>query len=611
MSYGYRWYLVRIVVFWVFLSLGTSNLSEASLSYLANEERYGGSQLIRDVRFVRALVPTSTPVDAAAIQPRIFLPAIVKGSSNPAPIITPSRTPTSRWTATAQPTLASTSVASPTSTKTATPGPSRTSTATRTQIPSLTVTPSPNPTRTSTPTWTAAATFSASQTPNPSATRTLTPPSTFTPSPSPTRTSTPTWTGTSTIPSSPTSSPTAAATLTATQSIPRTGSGHFSLGPGGSDVIPHQIVRAADDRLYIFVYRGDQSRDLMVYRSLNAGFPTSAADFAASTVQQSAVIISVETVYDGARTIFVITNAMDGNLRIQPYDLASFSFRPAKLVAGGLITANTNVGTSGVSAGMAPDGKLHLAYWSGSSQIIHQEYTYNPDTDLLTALGSPTRLDTLGSANHPSLAVSPLDGSVTVAWVSEASVPARILARTRSGAAWGPVETLNTAPVWTSTNFGINIDQGPSLVIAANGTRYLTYIEDFRTSSPFNYGRVHLVVNSGSGWTDVYTGFYSHNPAMAIRANGEVYIIGHGFEFNQSPCTSESDMCFYRQSGPNVWTAELLAAHTATSNFDSSPSVKWSAVGWNRADVIEFIFPEIFGGDYSKSNIHYGWIGTR
>ncbi len=337
-------------------------------------------------------------------------------------------------------------------------------------------------------------------------------------------------------------------------------------------MIPHQIVRSSDDRLYIFAFGGDQSHDLHAYWTTGAGFPSSGASFnGASTTTDAAIIISVETVYDGGNIIHVLTNSTDGVLRDRPFDISTHSYKPAKTIASGLITANTNAGTSGVSAGMDSGGKLHIAYWSANNHITYQAYSYDPAGDILSLADGPTQLDASGSANHPSLAVSPLDQTVSVAWISQPTSTGVILARTLTGGSWGGIETVSTADVWTSPNSGTNIDQGPSLVIDNGGTRRLAYIEDYRLTQPVDYGRVHYVTKSGGGWSDVYAGFYTHDPALALNSSGEIYIIGHGHSLNPAPCQSQDDMCAYQRNASGGWDAKLVAQHTGSNSFELQP----------------------------------------
>src|SRR5947208_7411307 len=97
--------------------------------------------------------------------------------------------------------------------------------------------------------------------------------------------------------------------------------------------------------------------------------------------------------------------------------------------------------------------------------------------------------------------------------LSEFTNPAKILARSRTAAGvWGNEETVSNASVWFSTNFGINVDQGPSLVIDSAGTKHLSYIQNYDSTN--NYGRVHYVRRAinDAAWTDTALSTYSHDP---------------------------------------------------------------------------------------------------
>jgi hypothetical protein len=117
-------------------------------------------------------------------------------------------------------------------------------------------------------------------------------------------------------------------------------------------------------------------------------------------------------------------------------------------------------------------------------------------------LGNFVQVDTAGNANHPSVAISPADNSLIVAWVSEADNPPKIRTRIRaSNGTWGAIQSASIASVWTSTDWGINIDQGPSLIIDPTGTKHLAYIQSFEATVG-DYGRIHYVTDTGSGWVD-------------------------------------------------------------------------------------------------------------
>jgi hypothetical protein len=199
-----------------------------------------------------------------------------------------------------------------------------------------------------------------------------------------------------------------------------------------------------------------------------------------------------------------------------------------------------------------------------------------------------------------------MDNSLTVAWVSEATTPKKILARTRSSnGVWGNVETVSAAPVWTSTYFGINIDQGPSLIISSEGIRHLAYIEDYDNTG--DYGRIHYVVNTGSAWVDDALSAYTHDPALALNSTGDMYIIGHGHpKSHNTMCTSTDDMCTIKKNNNGSWgVPQLFVQHLPSNSFDTSPSIKWSAIGFNRPQTIEFLITSIPTGDYNHPTVYY------
>jgi hypothetical protein len=378
----------------------------------------------------------------------------------------------------------------------------------------------------------------------------------------------------------------------------------FPVGPGGADVIPHQIVRTNNNYLYIFANQ-QSSAVLRVYRTNNPGFPNSASDFAAPiTLTETNDIISVDAIYNGGSIIHVLVNTQSGAVRDYPFDTSTNTFKSAITIAtdGGTVGTVLYVGTSGVSGMMDTTGILHVGYWTNNDHVLHRAYTYDSASNTLTATGAFTQVDTTGSANHPALAISPADNSLTFAWVSESGSTPQILTRTRSSTgSWGNVETASTATVWTSTDNGINIDQGPSLLIDSSGTKRMVYIEEF-DSSIGDYGRIHYVTNSGSGWNDQGLNAFSHDPALAINSAGTLYIIGHGHPLNVS-CTSMDEICTIQKSGSSWGNPVLFASPPSGFSFDASPSVKWSVVGFNRSDVIEFIF---FMTPYDSPTIYYG-----
>ncbi|MEP7136734.1 MAG: hypothetical protein ABI904_17545 [Chloroflexota bacterium] len=378
----------------------------------------------------------------------------------------------------------------------------------------------------------------------------------------------------------------------------------FPVGPGGADVIPHQIVRTNNDYLYIFTSQ-QSSKTLRVYRTSLPGLPNTTSDFAPPIeLNESSEPISVDALYDGGQMIHVLINTQAGEVKDYPFDTVTNTFLPSITLAenGGTVSSGLYIGTCGISGMVDTNGVLHILYWTSNDHILYGAYTYNSAANTLVPNTDFLQVDADGNANHPVLAISPRDGSMTTAWVSQTSDPAQILARTYNHAAgtWSDIEPVSTAPVWVSSDNGINIDQGPSLLIDQAGTKHLTYIEQIDYSVG-DYGRIHYVMNNGSGWVDQGLNAFSHDPVLAINSADRIYIIGHGHPLNPT-CKSMNEICTIQKN--ETWASPTSFAFPPSGfSFDSSPSVKWSIVGFNRPNVIEFIF---FMTPYDNSTVYYG-----
>ncbi len=392
------------------------------------------------------------------------------------------------------------------------------------------------------------------------------------------------------------------------------------LGQDGfTDSIPRQIVRTVDDRVFIAAGRENGSPQLGIYFTTAPGLPQTAADFGGSALATAAgAVLTVDMAYDGGTFIHLIVNTANGVIQDFPFNITTNAFQPAitLFTDGGTFGAGLYVGTVGVSALFDTLGQLQVAYWTNTNQIVHQALTYNAGTNTLTPASAITRVDAAGQANHPSLVVSPVDNSVTVAWVSQATNPAQILARTRSVAGvWGALETVSTVPVWTSPVNGINIDQGPNMIVDAAGTAHLTYIQDFGPPNG-DYGTLRYATRaSGSAvWTDttlpviggnpnLNLGGYTqtHNPMPALAPGGQLFMLGHGPVFtNQN--TSQFVLA---RNADGTWGPHVPVIGPVNT-FDASNSVKWSVVGFNRPEVVEWVFFLAPGGLYDDATLYYG-----
>src|SRR5690349_12216505 len=72
----------------------------------------------------------------------------------------------------------------------------------------------------------------------------------------------------------------------------------FHVGTGFNDNIVHQLVRADNDRLYIFAGQAQYSSVIQAYWTNTPGLPTSSSSFdGKASLTETATIISTEVVY--------------------------------------------------------------------------------------------------------------------------------------------------------------------------------------------------------------------------------------------------------------------------------------------------------------------------
>ena len=245
---------------------------------------------------------------------------------------------------------------------------------------------------------------------------------------------------------------------------------NFAVNTGYVDVVPRQLIRTNNDKLYIFAAKAQYSNILRTYST--QGLPNTGNDFSVIPDKiMSANIISVDATYDGAGTIFVSVNTQDGKINIIPFDINTNIYKTAKLLPSSGIVSGDYIGTSGISSMVDTTGKLHFAFWNNTNHILYSSFTYDSTSNVFTTITNNLQVDS-GSANHPSLVVD-RNNVVTLAWVSELTSPAKILTRSITNETLGVVLLASTSPVWTSTSAGINIDQGPSLVVDKNNVVHM------------------------------------------------------------------------------------------------------------------------------------------
>lgn len=495
--------------------------------------------------------------------------------------------------------------------------------------------------------WRAAVvTFKGSNTTTPTPTLTPTPTPSLTPTVTPTPTSTVTPTPTSTVSVTPTPTPTP---------TPPTGiiqNNFFKVGIGYSDVITRQLVRTNTDKVYMFSLYSTTSNTILVYWTDTPGVPLSGTDFTGHIqFNLEGQPISVDPVYDGGTYVHVLINMVNpgydpanrqnatGTLFDYPFDLSTNSFKPRIVIStDNPVRTSLPIGTAGVSGMFARDGTLNLAYWSAGDHITYVSYSYDPILNFLMPFENPTQLDTTSSgySNHPALVISPLDGTVTVAWVWQNSLSnatdSKIYARMKIAGIWNQsVAQVNSSAFkpWVDmndnyTDLGLNVDQGPSMVVSSDGIVHLSYNESAYANQ--DYGRVHYVkYTPQSSWIDTTlidgnsNYYFTHDPSITIDAGDQIYLFGHSDWRNSSPCTPAYPAainCYMKLNSNSTWTTPFAVVNSSGTslppsgeNFDDSVSMKWGVVGWNRPQLVEFAFFSGQTSNYWNMNLYYGTLG--
>jgi hypothetical protein len=350
------------------------------------------------------------------------------------------------------------------------------------------------------------------------------------------------------------------------------------VGPGFADVSPHQLVRTSTNVLYVVAptcdaYPSCPGNSLRVYAADQAGTPTSFTERDAA--HRPTAVGSTSIAIDGADTIHIAWNDRGGNLSYGTFSPATGLWTSTAVVAPtGWTTFGQ--GDEGVALALDAVGIPHVAFTSIVSGIRRVSYTHK----IGGVWSSPTVVDDapIGSnqgAWHPTLAFYP-NGDLLLAWFVgsfNATPDGTIYFRVRGhlSGAWAGHTTIADDTLWTS------IDNGPSLLITADGTAHVTFLNaGTATSGSSTMGDyIHHYYNSGSGWIANHPGGgtqITHDPSLGPGPNGSLRIYGHGWQGGRIDGHGD-DLYFFEGSGTGAWGSWTLYA---TGAFDSSVSTRWA-----------------------------------
>ncbi len=391
-----------------------------------------------------------------------------------------------------------------------------------------------------------------------------TPEPTPTPSPSPTPTPTPSPTPTPTP--SPTPTPDPGGTPTATNH-------DIVVGPGFTDVGPHQLVRTQANVLYLVVptcqafFPNCGDTELKVYGANGAGTPSGfserdGAHAPSGRIGSSAIAI------DSNDQIHVLWNDVGGHVRYGLFDTRSDRWGDSEVLDSTNWT-DFRQGDQGVAvaldAGGAPhavwsvrgdDGKLHIHYANRSGGNWHQR------RDLDDVVDCDPQSDGC-SAWHPAIAFAP-DGSLLVAWLNGTGAYTQdgtIRVRRRDPAGeWGDSTRIDDKAQ-------SGLDNGPSILVTDNGVVHLTFCD--------RGNRIRYWYDDGRGFRGDRqpADQISHNPSLGPDRDGGVFLYAHGTPVPGIGDIGEDLFSFHKPKGATAWSAWTLYTR---GSYDSSVSTRWA-----------------------------------
>ncbi len=346
------------------------------------------------------------------------------------------------------------------------------------------------------------------------------------------------------------------------------GGHNIPVGPGFTDVSPHQLVRTSANVLYAVAPTCDSyptcpSNTLRVYRADQPGTPISFTEQDAP--HRPGGVGSAAIAIDGADTIHVLWNDRTGRVNYRTFSTTSNLWSATTVVAATNWT-DFGQGDEGVALAIDSNGMPH-AVWSakGGDAALHVFYG-NKGGSWSAQQVDDLPLSANRRAMHPTVAFK-ANNDLVVAWLDGTfnyTPDGIIRLRTRSSFGnWAPTETIADPDGAMTT-----IDNGPSLLITPDGTLHLTFV----AANPPD--QIRYWYNSGGGWLGDQQppAQVTHDPSLGPDGNGGVSIYGHG-----TPAPT------YQDHGDNLYSFHKAAGGTwepwtlyATGSFDSSISTRWA-----------------------------------
>ncbi len=379
------------------------------------------------------------------------------------------------------------------------------------------------------------------------------------------------------------------------------------VGPGYTDVSPHQLVRTSGNVLYVIspngtTYKSNTAATLVVWKGNLAGVPTAYAaqdvahspGAAKSGITTRAGVSSSASAIDGSDVIHSVwidnqgnTTGVPGNVYYAQFSTKTGKWGVATLLDGATGWTGYTVGDEGVNIALDKNGAPHVCWTAKVNSKLRIRYTNRVGTTWSQPVLADETAVTMNNAWHPTMAFAP-NGDLLLAYLDGTggySHDGAIHTRLRhSNSTWAASLSIPIGNVYTG------IDNGPSLMITPNGRQHIAFTG---TVNDIQYW-----YNTGSGWVSdqpftAGTPQISHNPSLGpdSTANG-IYIYGHG---TPVPLRGIGPNLyrFHKPAGGvwGAWTLIVPDPNTPTANHvDCAVSTRWSQFFFNSPTTVDFAY---------------------
>ena len=348
-----------------------------------------------------------------------------------------------------------------------------------------------------------------------------------------------------------------------------------SVGPGYSDVSPHEVVRTSGDVLYAAVPtcatpNPCNGNALIMYAAAGSGVPASfgALDTAhePAAVNSSDAIGTSSIAIDGNDLIWVawIERTNGGSVKVATFSTSTNTWSSPSFTAATNITSFV-AGSEGVSLALDANGAPHIAYAAaGASGQTHIMYANRVSGSWSAPVSVNDETIASGTnAMHPTLAFAQ-DGSLLFAWLDGGAeyTAGTIHTRVRSSSGSFSASTLISGQALSS------VDDGPSLLVTPDGTRHLTFV-DPNVTVKYWYGPDGVTWHGDRQPPSQQT----HDPSLGPDGASGVYIYGHGTPQGAIDGTGVNVYRFHLAAGNTGWSPFALYA---SGTYDCSVSTRWS-----------------------------------